>query len=139
MKASSPQGDYALVRRVDRMIFTAGFTPRTDGEVVYKGTLGLDASEADALEAARLATSRCISAIISEIGSGKGLQIEELVVFVRAEASVSALSPVGDAASAAIRELLDQTAPPVRAVVGVAALPGGALVEVKMLATIPQI
>lgn len=132
-----PQGDYALVRRVDRLIFTAGFTPRQNESLVYNGVLGVDRTDSEAREAAALATQRTLKALLEVVGSDSGLQIEDLVVFVRACDSYTALSVVGDAASAVIRDELGQSEPPCRAVIGVSTLPGGALVEVKMTASVP--
>lgn len=94
-------------------------------------------TEADAREAAALATRRALSAIGEAVGSNRGLRVEDLVVFVRATDDHPALSAIGDAASGTIREELSQIDPPCRAVIGASMLPGGALVEVKLTASVP--
>jgi enamine deaminase RidA (YjgF/YER057c/UK114 family) len=130
----SPQGDYALAQGSGPLIFSAGFTPRAAGRLVHSGVLGADADEATAHQAARLATTRAIAAMREELPAGGAMRILHLRVFVRCLPEVTELSRVADGASEAIREHIDQAAPPARTAVGVASLPGGALVEVDMVA-----
>jgi enamine deaminase RidA (YjgF/YER057c/UK114 family) len=136
MTAISAHGDYALAQRSGALIYSAGFTPRTDGRLVHVGTLGLDADETSARAAAELATSRSLKAMEAELPAGSLLRVLHLRVFIRCTPDVTELSSVADAASATIRDHLGQESPPARTAVGVASLPGGALVEVDLVAEI---
>lgn len=129
----NPMGNYASVRVAGGLAFTAGMTPRVGDRLAFIGTVGADISIEDAVEASRLSAQRALLAL-SEVLPGTRLTPVQLTVYIRSDPGFTALSTVADGASAVIAEALGQY--PARAAIGVAALPGGAPVEVALILSI---
>ena len=128
-----PQGRYVAATATDALVFTAGMTPRVDGELRHLGRVGREVSLADARDAARIAVSNALAAASDEVGSTDGLaRALRLVVFVNAVEGFTQHSLVADAASERLVEVLGDRGVVVRTAVGVASLPGGACLEVEL-------
>ena len=133
--APRPAGAYAVARAVGDLIHTAGMTPRRDGALVARGTLGDSIDDERGRELAALATERALDAATSILSPGRHLlEVISLTVFVAATPIYDRHSSIADAASAVIIDRMPEAALPVRAAVGVASLPGGAPVEVQLIA-----
>ncbi|SMQ71014.1 RidA family protein [Agreia sp. VKM Ac-1783] len=133
--APRPAGAYAVARAVGDLVHTAGMTPRRDGTLVARGTLGDTIDDDSGRELAALATERALDAATSILGPGEHLvEVVSLTVFIAATSSYERHSSIADAASAVIVDRMPGAPLPVRAAVGVASLPGGAPVEVQLIA-----
>jgi enamine deaminase RidA (YjgF/YER057c/UK114 family) len=133
--APRPAGAYAVARAVGDLIHTAGMTPRRDGVLVSHGTLGETIDDGRGRELAALATERALDAATSILRTGQHLvEVISLTVFIAATPDYERHSSIADAASAVITDRMPAAPLPVRAAVGVASLPGGAPVEVQLIA-----
>jgi enamine deaminase RidA (YjgF/YER057c/UK114 family) len=113
---------------------TAGMTPRVDGVLRYAGRLGDTITLDEGREAAAIAASNAVAAIVDLLGSADAVsQALRMTVYVNAVDGFTDHSLVADGASARLRELLgEHRGSVVRSAVGVASLPGGACVEVEL-------
>jgi len=135
--APAPQGAYRPVVVAGSLAVTAGMTPRVDGELVVRGIVGRELDVNLATEAAHLAGRNAVAALITEAGGPEAVQrCLRMTVFVACVDGFTELSAVADGASRAIREHLPEAGLPVRSSVGVQALPGGAPVEVELMAAL---
>ncbi|PPF76605.1 RidA family protein [Subtercola sp. Z020] len=135
--APKPAGAYAVARRVGGLVYTAGMTPRRGGALVATGMLGDTISVETGRELTTLATGRALDAAASILQPGEALAgIVSLTVFLAAAPQFTAHSTVADAASEVVAEWMPGAPLPVRAAVGVASLPGGAPVEVQLIAEV---
>lgn len=134
-------GHYRPATRQDGFIFTAGMTPRVDGELVLRGVVGRDIDVAQAAHAAGIAAANALSAAAAIAGGVENLdRLLRLTVFVAAAPGFEDLSVVADGASAALVALLgdEERAAVARSAIGVQSLPGGAPVEVELVAVSPR-
>jgi enamine deaminase RidA (YjgF/YER057c/UK114 family) len=128
-------GDYSVARIAGNLVFTAGMTPRADGALIATGLVGAEVSESDARALTAVATERALRAAESVLsGSAQLVEAISLTVYVAADSGFTRLSYVADAASGVIGQRFPEADQPVRAAVGVASLPGGAPVEVQLIA-----
>jgi enamine deaminase RidA (YjgF/YER057c/UK114 family) len=133
--APGPAGAYAVARAVGDLVHTAGMTPRRDDTLVARGTLGDTIDDDHGRELAALATERALDAATSILGPGEHLtEVVSLTVFIAATPTYERHSSIADAASSVIVDRMPEAPLPVRAAVGVASLPGGAPVEVQLIA-----
>jgi enamine deaminase RidA (YjgF/YER057c/UK114 family) len=133
--APRPAGAYAVARAVGDLIHTAGMTPRRDGVLVSRGTLGGTIDDVQGRELAALATERALDAATSILRQGQRLvEVISLTVFIATTPDYERHSGIADAASAVVTDRMPAAPLPVRAAVGVASLPGGAPVEVQLIA-----
>lgn len=135
MPPVEPHGAYSTVTVVGDLAFGAGATPRERGVLTQVGMVGRDASIADGNRAAGQAATNAVMAIRQHVEPGRQLlRLVHMRVFIRAAEDVTELSQIADHASWAVRDLVWQESPPSRSAVGVSALPGGAIVEVELIA-----
>lgn len=135
--APVPQGDYVPARRSGKLIVTAGMTPRRDGQLMFLGPVRSDAAVEDHHEAVVLACSNALAAARNMLAPGEELDaILSMTVYVAAEPGFAAHSRLADAASAFLRQELGEAGVSSRAAVGVATLPGGAPVEIQLMAAV---
>lgn len=135
--APRPMGRYQPATRHGDVVFTAGMTPRRDGVLVVRGVVGADISVDEAKNAAGVAAANALAAVAAAAGGLDNVErLLRLTVFVAAAPGFEALSLVADGASDALAALLgdDARAAVARSAVGVQALPGGAPVEVELVA-----
>lgn len=135
--APVPQGNYVPARRSGKLIVTAGMTPRVDGRLVYFGPIRSVASVEDHREAVVLACSNALTAAQSLLQTGEELDaILAMTVYIAAEPEFTGHSRLADLASAFLLQELGQVGVCSRAAVGVASLPGGAPVEIQLMAAV---
>jgi enamine deaminase RidA (YjgF/YER057c/UK114 family) len=116
---------------------TAGMTPRVDGRLVVRGLVGGDLDVDTAEGAAHLAARNAVAALLAESGGAHAVaRCLRLTVYVACVDGFTELSAVADGASRAVAEHLPDAGLPVRSAVGVRALPGGAPVEVELMAVL---
>ncbi|KQQ52883.1 RidA family protein [Plantibacter sp. Leaf314] len=130
-----PAGAYSVARLVDDLVHTAGMTPRVDGALLATGRIGRELDDVEALAATRVATERALAAAASVVPEGRALgEVVSLTVYLAVADGFVRLSEIADAASAVVVERFPDAALPVRAALGVAALPGDAPVEIQLIA-----
>ncbi|MGB3482398.1 MAG: RidA family protein [Mycobacterium sp.] len=134
-----PQGQYVPAVLHGDIVYTAGMTPRRDGELVLTGVVGENLSVEQAQAAAALAAGNALTAVRWALPEGAGLRCLRMTVYVACAADFTALSAVADGASAALVAELGSAALPARSAIGVAALPSGAPVEVELTAAVRKI
>jgi enamine deaminase RidA (YjgF/YER057c/UK114 family) len=133
----TPQGAYRPVVIAGSIAVTAGMTPRVDGRLAVRGVVGRELDLAAAQEAAHVAGRNAVAALIAEAGGAEAVErCLRMTVFIACVDGFTELSAVADGASRAIREHLPEAGLPVRSAVGVQALPGGAPVEVELMAAL---
>lgn len=128
-----PQGRYVPALVAGGLVYSAGMTPRRDGRLVVTGRIGDGVDAGAARAAARLAATNALRAC--EIAAGGTDRIDRpvrMTVYVACAGEFPGLSGIADGASDVLAERFGEDRLPVRAAVGVAALPGGAPVEVEL-------
>ncbi|MDY6995422.1 MAG: RidA family protein [Actinomycetota bacterium] len=131
----APQGDYVPGVRNDGVVYTAGMTPRRDGVLTVTGVVGATVTLERAVEAAGLAASNALAALLS-MAPRQTVRCLRMTVYVACAPGFTELSAVADGASATITERLGADALPARSAIGVLALPAGAPVEVELTAAV---
>ncbi|WP_285489264.1 RidA family protein [Amycolatopsis taiwanensis] len=132
-----PQGRYRTAVLAGGLVYSAGMTPRRAGNLVVTGRVGQDLDLATASWAAGLAAGNALVAV-SEAAGGLDLieRCVRMTVYICCTPEFTELSAVADGASAVLAARLGEHALPVRAAVGVRALPGGAPVEVDLIVAV---
>lgn len=129
-----PGGLYTPAVRTGSLVFTAGQTPRTDGNLLYVGKVGEGITIKEAGDAARLCVLNALAAVRSEVGSlDKVARVVKLTGYVASAEGFGDQSKVVDGASEVIHWLLGPDGLHARTAVGVAELPSGAPVEVELV------
>ncbi|KAA9149310.1 RidA family protein [Amycolatopsis acidicola] len=137
ISAPVAQGHYRTAVLAGGFAYSAGMTPRRAGVLVVRGRVGQEVDVATASWAAGLAAGNALVAI-SEAAGGLDLiaRFVRMTVYVRCTPEFTELSTVADGASAVVAARLGEDALPVRTAIGVSALPGGAPVEVDVIAAV---
>src|SRR5436305_6640886 len=65
---AKPLASYVPALRTGSYVYTSGQIPTRDGALVYTGTVGLDLTEDQGYDAARIACLNALAAIKAEIG-----------------------------------------------------------------------
>lgn len=132
-----PQGDYVPARRSGNLIVTAGMTPRVDGRLMFLGPVRIGEPLESHEEAVVLACSNALAGVTGALEDGEELDaILAMTVYVAAEEGFAGHSRLADFASAFLRRELGDVGVCSRAAVGVATLPGGAPVEIQLIAAV---
>jgi enamine deaminase RidA (YjgF/YER057c/UK114 family) len=129
-----PVANYVPAVRSGSLVFLAGQIPRgTDGKVLT-GKVGRDATEKDAIAAARACTLALLAALKQEIGElRKVKRIVRVGGFVNAVDTFQTQSQVINGCSDLLVSLFGDRGKHARAAIGVASLPLGAVVEIDMI------
>lgn len=137
--APAPQGDYRPAVMHQGVVYTAGMTPRVDGELKLRGLVGATISAGQAYSAAGVAAANALTAVRSVLPAGVGssqLRCLRMTVYIACAPTFHDLSAVADGASARIRAELGGDALPVRSAIGVQTLPSDAPVEIDLIAAV---
>lgn len=133
-EAPKPVAAYIPAVLDDNIVYTAGQLPFISGELKYKGKLGKDISDEDALKAAEICAINCLSVIKSVIGSmDKVERIIKLNVYVNSSEEFSAQPKIANGASELLVNIFGDAGKHARSAVGVSQLPLNAPVEVDMI------
>ena len=133
----APQGRYVPATVHGGLAYSAGMTPRVDGVLVARGTVGADISVEQAAELAGLAAVNALAAIAAAVGGAHNIvRCLHLTVYAAATADFTAHSAVADGASIALHDRLGERGTAARSAIGVAGLPGGAPIEVELTAAV---
>ncbi|KFL25727.1 endoribonuclease L-PSP [Devosia sp. 17-2-E-8] len=130
-----PQGNYAPAKRFGGLVFVSGMTPRENGVLTAIGKIAEGKPVERYRPAVELATRNALLAAQSVLASGEVLtEAVSLTVYLNTTPEFTAHSRIADFASAVLAEVLGSI--PSRAAVGVSSLPGGASVEISLVAGI---
>lgn len=134
-----PQGQYVPATRWSNLIFTAGMTPRDDGELIAKGPIDDDMSSDLLNAAACVATRNALAAARTQLNDDEDVErVLKATVFIAANERFAGHSTVADFASAEIKRRLPHAQICARSAVGVASLPGSALLEIELIVAAGQ-
>ncbi len=134
----APVASYLPCRRVGDLIFTSGMLPMQNGELLYKGRVGVELSIEEAQAAARLCILNALSVIKAELGSLSRIKkVVKVTGFVMGTADFDAQPAVINGASNTLTEILGMACGQhARSAVGVANLPLSAPVEIEIVVEI---
>lgn len=139
MDAPVPQGRYVAAKRRGDLIFTAGMTPRRGGTLICIGPVRATDDISVHREAVVLACLNALSAARGRLADGERIdEILSMTVYVAAEAGFEAHARLADFASDCLFEEFGEAGICARAAVGVASLPGGAPVEISIVAGVAR-
>ncbi len=132
-----PQGKYLPASRSGNLVFSAGMTPRLNGALIFCGEVRADEPLETYREAVRLAAANALHAVSNALGEGEAIEKVLMInVYIRAQEGFQAHAKLADFASDYLYERLGEAGIGARAAVGVASLPGGAPVEIQLVAAI---
>lgn len=134
-----PQGRYHPAVRHGDLIYTSGFTPRSDGKLVHSGKVKAGVPAETYRDAVRMAAQNAIWAVQNCLQDGeKVLTILQLNVFLNAEPDFTNHAKMADYASDLLVETFGISCIGSRAAIGVATLPSDASVEITIVAAVVQ-
>lgn len=136
-KLSEPEFSYIHGRLAGSLAFVSGQTPIENGELIYKGKVPEDVSIEDAYRAARLAALNCLAElkfILRDLNRVK--KIIKLSGFVASNKGFTQQPRVVNGASDLLLEIWGNNGKHARKAIGVYELPGGAPVEIEIIAEI---
>lgn len=126
------RGSYAVASVFDRLVTTAGMTPRVDGELWRRGRVGIEVTLSDAKECVRIATHNAIAAVGTVAGGRPVESLIRLEVYLACDERFTEHSATADAASEVLLQEFPLAGPVARVAVGVSSLPSGAPAEVAL-------
>lgn len=102
-----PQGKYKPAVRKGNLIFTAGMTPRLNGQLIMSGKVESGVSVEDYRQAADQATANALNAALSCVQPGEKItQILSLTVYINAAPDFTSHAKIGDLVSDYLYEKL---------------------------------
>ncbi|MCQ9618019.1 RidA family protein [Paenalcaligenes niemegkensis] len=133
-----PQGNYAPATRRGAQVFTAGMTPRRDGQLIRTGGVQSGDDLNDYKEAAQLAVANALNAARATLTTNERIaQILSMTVYVASsDEAFDKHSKIADFASDYLFAELGQEGISSRAAIGVFTLPGKAPLEISLIAAI---
>lgn len=136
-EAATPKGAYFPSRLCGSQLWVSGTTARRPDRPGLSGVVGADVSVEQAQEQARLAALNLIGAIEAAIGVDHVNALVHLRGYVRATGDFDRHPAVIDGASRLLLDVFgEQCGAHSRTAVGVASLPGGACVELELVAAV---
>lgn len=133
-EAPKPLAAYIPALRVDSLVFTAGQLPLVNGELLFKGKVGKDVSEEEAIKAAEACLLNCLSVVKTQLKSLDDIErIVKLTVFVNSADGFTMQPKIANGASEMLVKIFGEQGKHVRSAVGVNELPLNAPVEIEMI------
>lgn len=130
----TPLASYVPAIQNDHYVYTSGQIPLVGGMLKYKGKLGLDLSEEQGYEAAKICAINCLCAIKGVIADLDRIeQVIRVKGFVNSAPGFIMQSKVINGASDFLGELFGEYGKHVRSAVGVNELPMDAAVEIELI------
>jgi enamine deaminase RidA (YjgF/YER057c/UK114 family) len=127
-------GNYSTYAMAPPLIYLSGVTPKVNGVLAYKGKLGQDVTKEEGYQAAR----RCLIIHLGILKSALGdldriVSIVKMTGFIQSSPDFYDQPAVLNGASDLLAEVFGTKGVHARSAIGVAALPGGAAVEVEWI------
>jgi enamine deaminase RidA (YjgF/YER057c/UK114 family) len=136
---AKPVAAYVPTARTGNLVFTAGQIPIVEGQLKYKGKLGLEISIEQGYDSARICALNCLGAIKAEIGSlDKVTRVVKVTGFVAAAQGFTDEPKVINGASELLVAAFGEAGKHARSAVGVAELPMGVPTEVEMIVEVAE-
>ncbi|WP_457972377.1 RidA family protein [Arthrobacter sp. D1-17] len=131
-----PAGNYVPVREAAGLLYTSGHTSAVQGILEHRGRVGQDLSVEEGRSAAATAVLNCLASLAAHAGGlGNIDEIVSMTGYVCAGSDFTDHPLVMDGASDVLVSYFGDQGRPVRAAVGVSSLPGGAPVEISLVAS----
>ncbi|WP_299744493.1 RidA family protein [Rossellomorea sp. y25] len=129
-----PSGHYLGSVRADPFLFVSGVTCKWNGDLPYKGRVGVDVSIEEGYEAARLTTLNQLAIVKDVLGCFSLIErVVKVTGYVSCEAGFPDVPKVINGSSDLLVELFGENGKHARCAVGVSSLPGNAAVETDLL------
>ena len=129
-----PAAGFDPAVRTGDLVFVSGNTPTVDGKLTGTGMVGDAISVEEAQDAARLATLNCLAAVRGLVGSLDAVErVVRVTGYVASTPDFTDQPKVINGASLVLQEIFGEAGRHARSAIGVAALPGGASVEVELI------
>ncbi|MGJ7506060.1 RidA family protein [Variovorax sp. GT1P44] len=135
--APQPAANYVTATQSGRMVFLAGQGPVADGQVVYRGKVGLDLSEAEGYQAARLTILNSLAILRAHAGSlDRVTRLLKLLAWVNCVEGFQRPHLVVNGASDLLVEVFGERGRHARSAVCAHELPLGIAVEIELVAEV---
>ncbi len=132
-----PVGSYAPGKIFGTLVFASGQTPTREGVLVHAGRLGRNLGLEEGYAAARLAALNCVAELEAVCGDLRRVEsILKVNGYVASTEDFEQQPKVINGASDLLRELFGYSGVHARTAIGVQSLPGGAPVEVELVASL---
>lgn len=136
-EAPAPAANYVRAVRSGALLFVAGQGPVRAGEVVWRGRVGIELTEAQGREAARLSAMNAVAILKAELGDlDRVRRIVKLTGWVRCTDGFARQPWVIDGASEFFVEVFGEKGRHARSAVSSNELPFGIPVEVEIVAEV---
>lgn len=133
-KPPPPGGNYLPFRRVGLLLYLPGVISSRDGEVLYRGKVGVDLTIEEGYAAAQLCALNLLACVHAATGSLDSVrQVISVNGYVNCPSGFADSPKVINGASDLLVALWGDAGRHVRAAIGVAGLPVNAAVEVQMV------
>ncbi|OMC35930.1 translation initiation inhibitor [Mycobacterium sp. GA-1841] len=134
---AQPKGSYFPSRRCGDQLWISGTTARRPEDPGAVGVVGADVTAEQATVQARLAALNLVAALDAAVGLDAVTALVHLRGFVRATSEFDAHPGVIDGASTLLLDVFgEECGVHARTAIGVASLPGGACVELELVAAV---
>jgi len=134
-----PQGNYETATRAGNLIYTAGITPRINGELILTGKISENNPISIYKKAMICATQNAIEAIEKKTMKKYNEFIKRIVlmkVYINSEPDFESHSKIADISSEQLYNYLGHKSVGSRVAVGVNSLPGNSVVELQLVAEV---
>ncbi|NSL53081.1 RidA family protein [Calidifontibacillus erzurumensis] len=133
-KPPKPSGNYLFLNQVGNIVYVSGITCKFNGEMVYKGKVGIDLSIQEGYEASRITTLNHLSILKDYLKDFNKIEkIVKITGYVNCDPSFAQVPDVINGSSDLLIEIFGEKGKHARCAVGVASLPGNAAVETDMI------
>jgi enamine deaminase RidA (YjgF/YER057c/UK114 family) len=135
--APIPAANYVTATQSGRLVFLAGQGPLANGQVIYRGKVGVDLSENDGYQAARLTIQNSLAILREHAGSlDRVTRIMKLLAWVNCAEGFQRQHLVLNGASDLLVEIFGDRGRHARSAVSAHDLPFGIAVEIEMIAEV---
>jgi enamine deaminase RidA (YjgF/YER057c/UK114 family) len=129
-----PSGHYLGSVRADPFLFVSGVTCKWNGDLPYKGRVGVELSLEEGYKAAKLTTLNQLAIVKDVLGCFSLIErVVKVTGYVSCEAGFPNVPKVINGASDLLVELFGENGKHARCAVGVSSLPGNAAVETDLI------
>jgi enamine deaminase RidA (YjgF/YER057c/UK114 family) len=129
-----PVATYVPYVQIGNLLFLSGVVPSRDGQIVYRGKLGLDVSKEEGYEATKLTLLNALANIRLAVGTlDRVKQIVKMTGYVASHNGFIAQPSIINGASDLLVEIFGEAGRHARVAVGVAELPLGVPVELELI------
>ena len=130
----SPIANYVSAVRVGNLVFLSGHGPTRDGQLVFRGKLGVDMDVATGYQAAQQVALNLLATLKNEIGDlDRVKRVVKLLGMVNCAPDFGQQPEVINGASDLLTEVFGDRGRHARSAVGMQALPRGIAVEIEMI------